>query len=75
MRILLINNRQNVVVLQNINADLLAAELIDKKGSMQNVGCHFFNLLAYSRLYNIKEKRKQTTVNNSILSGFSFWDS
>lgn len=60
---------------QNINADLLAAEFIDKKGSMQEKGCHFFYFQAYARLYNIKEKRKQTTVNNSILSGFSFWDS
>lgn len=75
MGILLINNRQSIVVWQNINADLLAAEFIDKKWSMQNVGCHFFYFLAYARLYNIKEKRKRTTVNNSILSGFSFWDS
>lgn len=29
-----------------------------EKGSMQNVGCHFFYFLAYARLYKIKAKRK-----------------
>lgn len=45
-----------------------------EKGSMQNVGCHLFCCLAYARLYNIREKRKQTTVNinNSISSGVFF---